>query len=119
VGVVLATVAQEERMTMDLEREVARCNGIDVGSDDHGGLMLVGVFEYAGAGQGLGYRIDTDFLRRFMAVFRVERLRDVNGRACWVTHDNCSVRLIEPLLPAEGTPFDVVAWSEAHKRATP
>lgn len=99
-----------------MEREVARCEGFDIIDDEHGGLGIGGCFNYGGSRQGFGYRIE--FVRRFMAVFRVNRLQDVNGKACWVTHDHCSITLIEPLLPSEGTSFDLVAWSNALKGGT-
>lgn len=94
-------------------REVARCRGFDIGSDDHGGLAMLGSFDYGGSGQGLGYRIDIDFVQRFMAVFGVERLRDVNDKACWVTHSQWNITKIEPLLPTDGVAFDIEAWSQA------
>jgi hypothetical protein len=96
----------------DFEREVARCEGFDIISNDHGGLAMGGAFNYNGGGQGLGYVIDIDFVKRFMEVFGVERLRDVNGKACLVTHSHDDIKLIEPLLPNEGTTFDIHAWSK-------
>ena len=97
------------------EREVAKCEGFDVGID-HGCVTLRGAFNFSGSGQGFGYFIDTDFLKRFMAVFRVENLRDVNGRYCWVTHSHSNIRAVEPMLPEDGTAFDVLAWAEELKR---
>lgn len=92
-------------------REAARCRGVDIIDDEHGGLAMGGTFDFGGSGQGLGYRIDIEFVRRFMAVFRVSRLRDAEGKACWVTHSHCDISKIEPLLPGDGTAFDIHAWS--------
>jgi hypothetical protein len=105
----------------DTEREVARLRGVDIISDDHGGLAMGGHFDYGGSGQGLGYRIDIDFVQRLMAVFGVERLRDAEGKACWVTHTHSNITKIEPLLPTDGVAFDIEEWSRAlqAKRAKP
>jgi len=104
----------------DFKREAGRCDGFDIVDDEHGGLGMGGAFNFGGSGQGLGYRIDIEFVRRFMAVFRVSRLRDVNGKACWVTHSHSDISKIEPLLPDEGTPFNIHAWSaELKSKRTP
>ncbi len=77
-----------------------------------------GEFDYGGSGQGFGYRIDIEFVRLFMEVFRVERLRDVNGKYCWVTHTGCQILKVEPMLPRDGQAFDVLRWSkDAQDRA--
>jgi hypothetical protein len=103
-------------MSDERVKKAARIRGVDIISDEHGGLAMGGSFDYGGSGQGLGYRIDIDFVQRFMAVFRVDRLRDADGKACWVTHDHCTIYKIEPLLPADGTAFDVEAWSLALRK---
>ncbi len=100
-------------------REVARCTDVDVVDNDHGGLGLGATFRYEGsAAQGFGYVINAEFIRRFMLVFRVERLRDAIGKACWVTHSSGKIVKVEPLLTGEGQPFDIEAWSaELRKRS--
>lgn len=105
-------------MTTDTRREVARCSGFDVGSDDHGGIAMLGAFNYDGGGQGFGYRIDIEFVQKFLSVFRADRLRQVEGRYCMVTHTHCDILKVEPLLPSDGEAFDVHQWSaEAQARS--
>jgi hypothetical protein len=98
-----------------VEREVARLSGFDFGFEGSWPL-LVGSFNYDGGGQGLGCSVSIGFLKRFLAVFRVDSLREVNGRACWVTHTDSSILLLEPLLPDEGEPFNIEAWWERKAR---
>ena len=69
------------------ERELAKCEDFDIGIEDHGILVMFGNFRYEGSScQGFGYAIDTSFLYRFLDVFEVEKLQQVNGKSCWVTH---------------------------------
>lgn len=98
------------------ERELARCRGMDIQYD--GWLMMGGVFEYEGSGQGFGYSIDCEFIKLFMEVFGVEHLQDVNGKECWVTHNHSKIILVEPVFKKDGKAFDVKRWAEdAQKRA--
>lgn len=95
------------------ERILAKCVDFDFGIEDHGFPYLHGHFDFEDFGsQGLGYSIDTAFLMRFLGVFGVDRLRQVNGRSCWVTHEGGLIVLIEPLHKKEGNPFDIKAWAE-------
>jgi hypothetical protein len=92
-------------------RYLARCHGFDLGVEDHGFLVLFGHFQYEdGPAQGLGYQVDRDFLKRFLAALGVERLQEVNGRSCWVTATHSAVLLIEPLHKDQGRAFDIAAW---------
>lgn len=95
------------------ERELARCRGFDFSIED-GRPHLCGVFEYgedAGGGQGFGYFVDEAFLAQFLRAVGAERLRDVEGRSCWVTHTHNAIQRVEPLFRKDGTPFDVERWS--------
>lgn len=101
-------------------RDLARCKGFDFAIEDHGLPVLYGHFEYEGSGgQGFGYMVDAAFLMRFMGVFGVERLQQVNGRSCWVTHTSDRITLIEPLHASDGQPFDIGAWEAWVKRRAP
>jgi len=101
----------------DRERSLAKCSGFDFGIEDHGFSVLLGSFEYDTWGvQGLGYSVDVDFLKRFMAVFNVTRLGSVNGKSCWVTHNSSQIFKIEPLHKKDGTPFDIEAWAEEKRQ---
>jgi len=94
-------------------RDLAKCRGFDVGIEGDGALALFGTFEYEGGGcQAIGsWFIDAAFLMRFLAVFGCEnKLGDVNGRSCWVTHTDYRVVKVEPLHKADGRAFDVEAW---------
>lgn len=96
-----------------MERELARCVGFDLIDHEVVGLMLNGRLEYdSGKCEDLGYRSDTDFVMWFMRVFGVTNLQDVNGRSCWVTHDDAggSIQQIYPLHRKDGVPFNVEAW---------
>jgi len=93
------------------ERSLARCVGFDVAIEDHGILVLLGHFEYEDGGcQGLGYSIDASFLYRFLAVFGDCPLRKVEGRSCWVSHDDSRITRIEPLHKKDGAVFDLDTW---------
>lgn len=101
----------------ETERELAKCSGFDFGVDwDHGWPMLFGTFKYEGGGQGLGYMMDVSFLMRFLDVFHVERLRQVEGKFCWVTHTNSNIHKIEPIMEGEGKTFDIDEWREWIKK---
>lgn len=103
-----------------MERELAKCRDFDVQIEDHGILVLAGTFEYESGGvQGLGYMIDASFLMRFMSVFGVEYLKDVNGKSCWVTHDDSSITKIEPLHKKEGQAFIIKDWQEWYRSRMP
>ncbi len=102
------------------ERHLARAVGFDLAINDHGRLVLSGHFEYGengGLGQGLGYGVDAEFLKRFMAAMGVSELRKANGRACWVTSTHGSVEKIEPLFKKDGVAFDIKAWADANRGA--
>jgi len=98
----------------DYERELARCQNFDIGVG-YGRLIMWGTFMYEGAGQSFGYCIEEEFIKRFMNVFSVEKLQDVNGKECWVTHNHVDIRLVEPLFREDGEPFDVAAWAKEMK----
>lgn len=95
---------------IELTRELAKCVHFDVGVKDHAQLYMHGHFDYDGAGQGFGLIIDPDFIVRFLAVFRVDRISQVNGKPCWITHDSGEIFKIEPLFPKDGETFDVQKW---------
>lgn len=97
------------------EREVGRCKGFDLWLEDHGMLVLAGIFSFEGAGQGFGFQIDMDFIRGLMGVFNAEFFKQLEGKACWVTHDNSNIYLVEPLMRGEGKPFNVEEWAKTRK----
>lgn len=100
----------------DEKRSLAKCSGFDAMLENHGCVVLAGSFDYEdGGSQGLGYVINAAFLREFMRVFNVERLQQVNGRSCWVTHSYNNISKVEPLHKADGKTFDIKAWSDALK----
>lgn len=95
-----------------MKRELVKCKGFDVAIEDHGILTLVGTFHGDGWGQGLGYAINAAFLMRFMGVFGVTHLQQVNGRSCWITQDSNGVYKVEPLHKDEGESFDIIKWQQ-------
>ena len=99
-------LAAEMKMS-DEKRELARCRGFDFGVEDHGFAFLFGHFEMECGVQGLGRIMTIEFLKRFLAVFNVARLQQVNGKPCWVTTRKGLIAKIEPLFPREGAAFDI------------
>jgi hypothetical protein len=110
-------------------RRVAVYRGIDIVSNDHGGVMMGGVFEYEdGSVQGVSqFLIDNKFLIRFLDVFGVEKLSQVNGKACWVTlaivHGDGlggqgeEIVRLDPLIRDHGQPFDLRGWVKENRDA--
>lgn len=102
------------------ERSLAKLRGFDIGIEDHGILTMLGTFEYEeGMCQGLGYCIDTAFLYRFLSVFGVGKLQQVNGKSAWVTHTHDGIIKIEPLHKNDGEAFDIPEWQEWVKKNGP
>jgi hypothetical protein len=98
------------------EKVLAKCRDFDFGIEDHGCPYLFGTFEYeGGACQGFGYIVDTAFLMRFISVFGVQSLREVNGKSCWVTSDWDGIYKVEPLHKKDGQAFNVEDWRKWHK----
>lgn len=98
---------------MKRERELAKLRDFDIIVEDHGWIMMGGTFEYEESScQGIGYGINIQFVKRLMAVFSVDRLQRVNGKSCWVTHDNSTIYKIEPLHKKDGEVFDVEQWAK-------
>ena len=95
------------------ERELAKLRGFDIWLEDHGWMVMAGTFEYEGSScQGFGYGIDIDFVRHLIEVFRVEKLQEINGKSCWVTHDHSGIYKVEPLHKKDGKTFDVKKWCD-------
>lgn len=59
--------------------------------------------------------INIDFIKKFMLVFDVEHLKEVNGKSCWVTHTNDNILKIEPLHKKDGEVFNLEEWSKQWK----
>lgn len=99
-------------MSEHVVRLLARCKGFDLELEDRGHLILKGCFYYEGqlGVQGLGYEVDAVFLKRFLRAIGVYELQQVNGRSCWVTVIDGTVRIIEPLHAEDGTRFDIREW---------
>ena len=107
-------------MKADTEQETKRSLAKVTGGDlwlDNGCILLDVTFEYEDGGcQGLGYIInDTSFVKRFMRVFRVDHLSQVNGRSCWVDHSHNGITAIHPLHRKDGEAFDIKEWSREQK----
>lgn len=94
-------------------RVLVRAVNFRIELEDHGLIVLAGEFrESGGQCQGLGRHAQDldDFLKKFLAVFNVCDLTNVEGKACWITrrHDGIIYR-IDPLFPNEGEPLDLDA----------
>ena len=100
-----------------IEKSLAKLKGFDVGIEDHGCFVMFGTFYYEnGPCQGLGYVINTAFIQKFMEVFGVEKLQQVNGKSCWVWHTHNGVTKMTPIHKADGREFDIVSWMEDCKK---
>ena len=100
------------------ERELARVEECEVGLEDHGILTLFISWEYDDgcSHQGLGcYAIDAAFLYRILDCFGVDRLRDIKGKSCWITHTHSETSKIEPLHKKDGKPFVLKEWQDWHE----
>lgn len=106
-------------MADETERWLARFRNPDIWVEDHGCLMVAGHFEGERGAQGLGYALNegaAEFLKRLLAVFRVEKLSQCANKPCWVTGSNSRIDRLEPLLPEEGVPFDIQVWAKETSR---
>ncbi|HEX3458513.1 MAG TPA: hypothetical protein VHR97_11215 [Candidatus Baltobacteraceae bacterium] len=112
-------MSHDEHRCFMRAREVARIEHCDIRDNEHGGLFFGGAFKYDSSGQGFGYIIDIEFVQGIMRVFGWPKsLSSCNAKACWVTHCQTDIHLVEPLLPDEGKVFDVDAWCKrANARA--
>lgn len=99
-----------------MDRELARVKDVDLWIEDHGMLIMSATFDYGSSQQGLGFAIDEIFIYKFMQVFGVEFLKQVNGKPCWVTHDWHRIYKIEPLMEGEGKPFEFEQWANWLKK---
>lgn len=117
-GILITRILVENEHTMDKkEKHLARCVDFDFGIEDHGCPYLFGRFDYDDCGsQGFGYVIDTDFLMRFIRVFGVEQLRDVNGKSCWVVANSSKIYEVHPLHKEDGKPFIIEDWVKKFKK---
>jgi hypothetical protein len=95
-------------------RELARLEKPDVGVEDHGFVIFWGRFVGESWGQGTDLILNEKlggFVKHLLGVWNyTEKLAQINGKPCWVTHCNWRIHKIEPLMPGEGTAFDVDAW---------
>jgi len=102
-----------------MERELAKCHGFRFMIEERGFPILSGHFEYGESGsgcQGLGYILDMDFIKRFLAVFGVDSFEKTDGKFCWVIHDNSSITKIEPLRKIDGKVFDILEWQKETRK---
>ena len=92
-------------------RDLAKLKGFDIQIEDHGLMMMAGTFYFDSSScQGFGYCINIEFVRGLMEVFNANKLQDVNGKSCWVTHDRSKIYKLEPLHKDEGKVFEINAW---------
>ena len=98
---------------MKAERWLGRAEGFDFEIEDHGLPVLSGSFDGGSFSQGLGYQVDIEFIKRFLRVFGVYKLQEVNGESCWITNrrgNNEPIILLEPLYEKDGEAFDIEEW---------
>ena len=92
------------------EIDLAKLIDFDIWLEDHGSIMFSGHFDYDGTCQGLANILTIDFIRKFMEVFNVECLREVNGKKCFVEHTHSKIYRLIPLRKDEGTEFDIAEY---------
>ena len=97
----------------DSKKYLAKCHNFDIGMEDHGWLVVFGEFEYEDGGcQGLRYFAHSSFIMRLLAAVGVDKVRELNGKSCWVTATYDKILKIEPLHKKEGRPFDIQEWQD-------
>ena len=94
------------------KKHIGRFTKPDVGIEDHGFFIMHGHFDYdEGASQGLGYGIDTEFIRRFIRAFGVYDLSACSGKILWVEHSHAKIyKLIPFTFDEDAEEFDIEAW---------
>lgn len=78
----------------------------DVGIEDHGMFFMWAWFDYGGSSQGLGYGINTKFIKSIIRVFGVEKLSQCKGDV-FVEHDQGKIYRLIPLQTKNGKEFDI------------
>jgi len=109
-------------MTDNVKRELAKVTGkVDfiMGRGSFPDVILC--FEYeSGFSQCLGGNfIDISFLMRLCKCFGVEKLRDIEGKSCWVWATPSNILRIDPLHSKDGTPFDIEEWRAWREKNMP
>lgn len=94
-------------------REIAKNrDGFDVRCDAWGHLQISGDFEYeTGGGQGFSWNIDDVFIVKFLKAFGVFTFRETANVLVYVTHNDFQIVKIEPIFSKDGSPFDILEWS--------
>lgn len=114
-------------MKSSVEKRLAIIHGCELMRHDcYGFPMLDCTFQYfeednktrGSLHQGLGYIVTMDFVMKFMEVFDVLRLGDIDKQKCWVTNRNGSIVKIEPYKQKNGTTFDITKWQKEQKIGT-
>lgn len=101
-----------------MERELAKIKRADIQDVYNGMLGLVVEFEYEDEMHQClsGYMLDAAMVVRVMSAVGANALSKMEGLSCWVTHDNSSIIMIEPLHKKEGKPFVLDEWKRWLKR---
>ena len=97
--------------TMNYNWESAKICHVDVGFEDHGILTLFATFDYGGSIQGLGYAVNSDFIRGFLQACSATRLQECVGRVVMVYHSDSKIIGIKPMPFDEGKEFDIEDWA--------
>ncbi len=95
--------------------EPAKITEVDVGFEDHGIFTLFATFDYGGAGQGLNYAVDQEFIERFIVACGVNALSKCKNRIVMVLHGHDNIKAISPMKFEKGKPFDIEIWSTRAK----
>jgi len=105
----------------DKKRHLARITSADIAEVYNGMMGLAVCFDYEDGGSQCmgGYLIDGAMIVRFMAAVNVMKLREAEGKSCWVTADHSHIYKVEPLHAKDGAPFDIDEWSEWVKETMP
>ena len=96
----------------EAETTAAIVRDVDLSTGDYGELMLRARLDCGGLNYGLGYAVDSDFLKRFMAACGRDSLKACEGRVVLVTGTGLGggVTAVGPMPFDTGVPFDIAAW---------
>jgi len=100
------------------EMDLAVAEHLDVGFEDHGCFVMFGGLSYGSGSQGIGLTMSSDFLKRFIRAFGVERLSECNGRYVFVEHSMCMIHRLIPISfgsDEENAEFDISQWLKDNK----
>lgn len=103
------------------EKVLARITRADI-ADVYNGMVGLSVqfeFDECSVQSFSGYILDASQVVRFMNAVGVSRLRDAEGKSCWIVREdwfNGHICEIHPLHKKDGKPFILSEWKAWHDK---